>query len=458
MKKFSFTLLFAVAITLIFVPSITNAQKTTNQVMKVSNADVAVFNDGEIKTINSKEQFETKAEQFKINYSNGELDLSLKINNLEKPIDLNVSLLPGQLDFFKNNVLLGSKDTIDEQYELESFRIEENTTNDTLLRPNLHLEGETVLSLGIKNKKTNDIYYLQQSIDNANVEQMMKDSKINLNTSDYDTKSIQDLELDYLLLGKDPSKIGKDKVKSSTKVDDSDNPANITDNNADPFGIVDGRVPDSIFKSGEFDEWNHSTNWESEAPYTYSYITFRFAGTENRLSYIALFNLVRNNNFNNQDFSFNFDLAENVSVNYNVYNDEIFLFGDDNRLRANDVEIRHESGNVNGIFWSREYAGRTTGSFLSNIGKAILVWVEPGSKVVDTVDELTAPTQTETGNKYTYESTVEGQETAHGRIIDQMALFDSGSIKNNNDYLLLEVEGTDINRIRQGFTYTIEYQ
>lgn len=51
-----------------------------------NNTNVAVFNDGEINTINSKEQFDTEADQFNINYSNGNLGLSLKINSLEEPI------------------------------------------------------------------------------------------------------------------------------------------------------------------------------------------------------------------------------------------------------------------------------------------------------------------------------------------------------------------------------------
>lgn len=200
-------------------------------------------------------------------------------------------------------------------------------------------------------------------------------------------------------------------------MDSSVSQSDIAENFAEPFGLVDGRVPNSIFKSGSFDEWNHYTDWDHDAPYTYSYITFRFAGTENRLSYIALFNLVRNNNFDQQSFSFNLDMAANVSVNYNVYNDDIGLFGDDNRLRANDIEIYNRSGNVDGIFWSREYAGITSGNILSNIGRAILVWVEPGSKIRATYEELTEPTETETGNDtYTYYDTVEGQEAAYGEV------------------------------------------
>lgn len=327
-----------------------------------------------------------------------------------------------------------------------------------MLEPNLHFEGNTVLSLGIKEKKTNDIYYLQQSIDNANIKQMIADAKLELNASDHDNESMQDLELYYLLLGQDPTKIDRKKVTESFEIDGLKTPIDVTKDYKGIFGTVDGRVPDSIFKSGPFDEWDFYTNWNVAAPYHYVYATFRFAGTENRLTYIALFNLVRNNNFSTQSFSFNFDLVENVSVLYNVYNDEIFLFGDNNRLRGNDIEIYNESNTINGIFWSREYHGRTTGSFLNNITKAVLIWVEPASKIVSSIEELTAPTQTQTGTKYTYQSTVEGQEQAYGHIINYVGLYDSGSIKNNDDYLLIEADGTGIDSINQGFSYTIVLQ
>src|SRR5699024_9117252 len=123
-----------------------------------------------------------------------------------------------------------------------SFRIEENSTNDTLLKPNLHFEGNTVLSLGIKEKKTNDIYYLQQSIDNANIKQMIADAKLELNASDHDSESMQDLELYYLLLGQDPTKIDRKKVTESFEVDGLKTPIDVTKDYKGIFGIVDGRV------------------------------------------------------------------------------------------------------------------------------------------------------------------------------------------------------------------------
>ncbi|GAB3792880.1 hypothetical protein [Virgibacillus kimchii] len=126
---------------------------------------------------------------------------------------------------------------------------------------------------------------------------------------------------------------------------------------------------------------------------------------------------------------------------------------------ADDVEIFNRSENVDGIFWSREYAGITSGNILSNIGRAILVWVEPGSKIFSSYEALTAPTETETGNDtYTYYDTVEGQETAYGEVIDEIGLFDSGSLRNNNDYLLIMAQGTNVDPITQGFNYTIVYQ
>ena len=47
------------------------------------------------------------------------------------------------------------------------------------------------------------------------------------------------------------------------------------------------RVDDSVFKSGTFDVWHHYNN-NGISPYSYSYITSNFAGTNNRLTNIVV--------------------------------------------------------------------------------------------------------------------------------------------------------------------------
>lgn len=53
----------------------------------------------------------------------------------------------------------------DQGYVLMSFRIEENCDPLTLMPANLHLKGKTVISIGLLNKATNKLYYMQQEVE-----------------------------------------------------------------------------------------------------------------------------------------------------------------------------------------------------------------------------------------------------------------------------------------------------
>lgn len=131
MKKISFALL--TVLSFIIVTATVDAQEFINDELKVNNTDIVIFKDSDIKTIKSKDQFEARTEQFNISYSDKRLYLYLDVNKLNEQIDLSVSLVPGQLNYFKNNVLLGTKENINDSFELVSFRIEENSTNDMML-------------------------------------------------------------------------------------------------------------------------------------------------------------------------------------------------------------------------------------------------------------------------------------------------------------------------------------
>ena len=217
------------------------------------------------------------------------------------------------------------------------------------------------------------------------------------------------------------------------------------------------RVPDSVFKVGTFDKWYHVHNTSSSAPYAYSRISHNFAGTGNRLTYIIFFDIPKTNNFSTQNFSLQIGVRDNTSVIYNVYDGRLLFFGEENRLKANNVYLKHKSNTSNGIFWARKYAGLKNSSVIGNISRAVLTWVPYVGSAVSSYDHLTASTATKTGTLYTWHSTPEAQRRAHkdGYINSEVEIRDSGPLRYKNNYLLLETRGNGIRSINWAYGYSV---
>lgn len=217
------------------------------------------------------------------------------------------------------------------------------------------------------------------------------------------------------------------------------------------------RVPDSEFKTGAFDTWYHVTNSTDPSPYAYSRITFRFAGTENRLTYIVFLDIPINNSFSSQQFSLQLTVRDNVSVLYNVYDGSLGYLGDNNRIKVNDMTLRHTSNTTNGVFNARYYTGLKTGSNIGNIARAIITWIPYAGTGLQSYEYLTASGDTATNKWFTYPATASAQSTAYnGKIVDEIAAEESG-IKAPNDYFLLMTKGNAVSSITWRYSYTAYY-
>lgn len=424
--------------------------------ISISDSPAAVFEKGNIQTIKSADQFAAGIENIKVKTSNELLELNFDVvqNGIKEKIALSVILYPSQNSFFENNALIGVAERINGPYDLLSFRIENKATSYTLLEPNLHLEGHTVLTVGLLSKTSGDIIYFQQSVDSINFDQLQANANKQFAKARLTKDELAQLEVNYLLL-RSPftiqSSLSEEVVISGTASENTDK------THAVQAQSLLYNVPDSIFMSGPFDQWQHYNNTTSISPYCYSYITYRFAGTDNRLTYIVFLDINPILNFSTQEFSLQMTVRDNVSVIYNVYTGELGFFGDNNRIKVNNITLKLTSNTNKGVFNARYYTGRKTGSNIGNIIKAIITWIPYAGTGLASYEYLTASSDTTTNKWFTYPATAEAQNLAYnGKIISEIAAEESG-LRNSNDYFLLMTKGNGINSITWQYTYTAYY-
>lgn len=151
------------------------AKPEKNEMYQIESGRAAVFSGGEMKTIQSEEELSVIFDQQQVHYSDGKMGLKFVMNTAteHKNVDVDVILYPSQISLFKHNTIVGKMVSINDPFDLLSFRIEKNSTSTTLLNPNFYMEGHTVLTVGVFNKNTNETYYYQQLADELNIDEML---------------------------------------------------------------------------------------------------------------------------------------------------------------------------------------------------------------------------------------------------------------------------------------------
>ncbi|GMQ63046.1 hypothetical protein [Vallitalea maricola] len=461
-----------------------------NKVISLSDVDVMVFENGSNQLVETEDQLTAIAENIDICFENGQMNLKMNIkdnfnNNILSPINISLDLYPSQSVIFKDNAIIGIPVEISENYQLMSCRIENNSSSYTLLKPNIHMEGSTVLSIGLLDKKSNDIYYIQEEVNEINYHNINNEANVNFNKHIYSDQDLMNIELDYFSLK--TNKVEKEEVLISenncsksvefNSLNDNEeympldnfidilrkNKEIVTDNGYITNSEIHTtkslvyRVDDSIFKSGSFDKWYHDSDLDATAPYAYSYITYHFAGTDNRLTYLVYLDIPKNINFSSQSFSIQLTVRDNVSVLYNVYNKTLGFFGDDNRIDVEDIKLTLDSDTDGGVIIKRYYTHYKKGSLVKNVVRAIIDYIPYVSSAVGTIEKLTASSDTKTNKWYSYHDTAEAQSIAYnGTVVDKIQA-DFKEIIKKDDYALLWVMGDSIDSINSSFKYTANY-
>jgi hypothetical protein len=395
-------------------------------------------------------------------YKNGKLNITLTMDNnfYKGNIDLSAVLYPSQVEMFKDKALIGIGENITTNFELLCLRIDSPATSWTLPQSKLYMEGHKVIMIGILNQSTDDIYYLQQIVDDLDFNQMSGDAKNNYIKNNISDEELIRIESNYSIL---KSKKMLENIPTQTvggemtvKKNSSQSQLNQSTSTASDGNLV-YRIPDSIFKSGDFDTWHLHDDYSTAARLYYTWITYHYYGTDNRSTYIIVFDVVLN--FDSMErFSTQMTVRDNVSVVYNINNKTLGLSGDNNRVKANNMILQHTSNSTYGVLNGRYYTGKKTGSKIGNIIRAILAWVPYASSAISSYDYLTSSSDTSTNTWFTYPTTAQEQKIAYdGQTIKQITAQDSG-FKLKNDYFLLVTTGDNINSLTMYFHYDPEYQ
>lgn len=169
--------------------------------LQLKDVPLVIFEEGNIQPVSENTRNIADIGNVVLNYDNHVLQASLECG-LEN-IDFSAIALPGQNTYYQGEVLLFVPENITDGYSIASCRIETSADNVTLLPFNLSYTGHTVISLAIRNDNTNDVYYIQEEIDEWPLEQMLIDAENNFSELNYTVEDLYDIELQYVTLKTD---------------------------------------------------------------------------------------------------------------------------------------------------------------------------------------------------------------------------------------------------------------
>lgn len=170
-----------------------------------------------------------------------------------------------------NKALVGKTDP-NEMWRVVSFRIEENASEITLLKSNLNLKGNILLSYVLENMQNGKMYYFQTSINEFDFESIYNETAVcykeNENISNAELIT---LEENYLTLNNERNERG---ISNKTEV--SEDSIETQENSSLSINKFSTRsvlypIPDSIFKNGIMDKMTVVNATENGAAYTYDY-------------------------------------------------------------------------------------------------------------------------------------------------------------------------------------------
>lgn len=139
--------------------------------VNIRSTPTAVFEDQNIIPINDKSQLTATFDKVSLLFSESAQRLGgfLTFHDGDTTMSYYFAhyICQSHLDITGNRSLVAGVTNypIDQGYVLTNFRIEENCDSLTLMPANQHLEGKTVVSIGLLNKATNNMYYMQQELE-----------------------------------------------------------------------------------------------------------------------------------------------------------------------------------------------------------------------------------------------------------------------------------------------------
>lgn len=425
--------------------------------------------DGSIDEFNETEA--VTAQEFSLNIDGNTATLSLTI--LEDDYTFSILLLPSHLAAYDGEAAVGVESG---EGNLISFRIEKNAKLIGLMPNCEHLEGETVLYLGIEDAAEEQLYYFQIALPDLNIDTVLADVEELYNENSYTPEEIERIEVAYLTLSMAKNVDPNRKTEFISEITFNQEDGNISSENAvdtlsigiselkeksaEGFVKMDSPsarsliygVPDDVYKSGEFDEWIRRWNgWEAKTGYAVYPMSYGLSNN-GRLHYVMTYSISPYINWNTQTFDISFKITQNCWVLYLIESNELMIF--DSRARvAADPEVFYSSQTDTGVFIRRYYTITKADTLIDRATKFVIGYIPYVSDAVNLYETLSGSGDLTANKWYPFTETYAGQ-VAENKIIKKVTVHAEG-LKQIDDYLYLQLIGVGINSVNYGYNYSV---
>ena len=427
----------------------------------IINGSIDEFNETEAVT----------AQEFSLNIDGNTATLSLTI--LEDDYTFSILLLPSHLAAYDGEAAVGVESG---EGNLISFRIEKNAKLIGLMPNCEHLEGETVLYLGIEDAAEEQLYYFQVALPDLNIDTVLADVEELYNENSYTPEEIERIEVAYLTLSMAKNVDPNRKTEFISEITFNQEDGNISSENAvdtlsigiselkeksaEGFVKMDSPsarsliygVPDDVYKSGEFDEWIRRWNgWEAKTGYAVYPMSYGLSNN-GRLHYVMTYSISPYINWNTQTFDISFKITQNCWVLYLIESNELMIF--DSRARvAADPEVFYSSQTDTGVFIRRYYTITKADTLIDRATKFVIGYIPYVSDAVNLYETLSGSGDLTANKWYPFTETYAGQ-VAENKIIKKVTVHAEG-LKQIDDYLYLQLIGVGINSVNYGYNYSV---
>lgn len=437
------------------------------------NSKVVVFTSIEAVELNHAESYAVKKTKGTVKWfvndlcidcTENLLCLSLSLQNGERVIPITVKAIPleSARPLNDHRIIFGKVAAITEGIALASLRIEECAAQHTLMSMNLGLEGKIVLSLGFRVEGS--IVYFQTelselnfaglfSIAESNGKEVADEEKIALEER---YLFMQDINMESEETGVLAEHIVQAEFVETAEAEgllkflseaELQGKMTLLDTPQDK-NTINQNVPDSIFKSGAFNKWVH----KHAAVYSYSCITYRYAGTDNRESHIVFIEYIDNSSANPHSLSMK--MLKNYRVLYVVTNHTLEAKAE-NRIRVNSLKLQLKSKNEKGVFVNREYLGVQQKSKLDKVIAAAIGWTKHGGKIAASFEALNGK-DLFANKSFPFQPTYAKQMALKGEVVSAIEAT-SKPIRFPNDYFTLKGESSGMTSCSPSRSYTVQY-
>jgi hypothetical protein len=412
------------------------------------------------------------------------LSINFENANLETIIENQVVVFKPRLhqntlgNNFENSIF-GVDETVVSGIQLVRFSVERNTEEFSLIKPNFHMKGKTVVSLGFYSYGNDTTYLYQFAVDELSIptvgesdlsENILVEHELaNFAGKPYQEVSAEMQEFEFSFEVENISVTGEqvnnsrmhDFSKSGNTefdilektpeellfdqyIEASKKGAISLESGRNARNVVTG-IPDSLYKT-------RKSGWTTTAPayvggnsIGYAIYHMPAIGSNNTLNYVARVQASTNFNWNSQRFISSFKITHNVWVQYIASSNSVYIFDD----RAWNARLDFEAevflstpNNKTGYFTHYSPSSISNNSKLSRIANASIIWIPYVSSGIESWNTLTDAKRV-TGTTHPLNLYTKRLDGTQSRL------------QYPNDHVTIEGIGKNINEITYGYSYTV---